>query len=65
MYIIDDDITNGMHNFSLALERYTINCGVIEDKMNKLKKYYKESLSYPLKNYLKDTSMKEETESKL
>jgi len=56
MYIIDDDITNGMHNFSLALERYTINCGVIDEKMRKLKAYYKESLSYPLGNYLEDTS---------
>jgi hypothetical protein len=56
MYIIDDDISNGMHNFSLALERYTMNCGVIEVKMEKLRKYFKDSLSYPLENYLKDTS---------
>ena len=56
MYIIDDDISNGMHNFSLALERYTMNCGVIEEKMKILRKYYKGSLSYPLENYLTDTS---------
>jgi len=57
MYIIDDDISNGMHNFSLALERYIINCGLVEKKMSTLRKYYKDSLSYPLENYLKDTRM--------
>ncbi len=56
MYIIDDDISNGMHNFALALERYTMNCGVIEEKMKMLRKYYKNSLSYPPENYLKDTT---------
>jgi len=56
MYIIDDDISNGMHNFALALERYTLNSELIEKKMEFLRKYYKDSLSYPLENYLKDTS---------
>jgi len=54
MYITGDDITNGMHNFSLALERYAMNCGVIKEKMNMLRKYYKHSLSHPLKNYVKE-----------
>jgi len=57
MYIVDDDISNGMHNFWLALERYSMNCTVIEKKMDKLRKYYKESLSHDLINYLKDTTM--------
>ena len=56
MYIIDDDISDGMQNFALALERYTMNCGVIEKKMEILRKYYKDSLGYPLKNYLEDTT---------
>ena len=54
MYIIDDDISNGMHNFSLALERYTMNCEVIQKRIDILQKMYKHSLSYSLKNYLKD-----------
>ena len=53
MYIINDDISNGMHNFSLALERYSMNCRLIESKIEFLRKYYKDSLSYPLENYLK------------
>ena len=57
MYIVDDDISNGMHNFWLALERYTMNCGVIEKKMDKLREYHKDSLSHGLENYLKDTSI--------
>ena len=56
MYIIDDDISNGMHCFSLALERYAMNCGIIEKKIERLRKYYKGSLSFPIENYLKDTS---------
>ena len=54
IYIVNDDISNGMQCFSLALERYTMNCGVIEKKMDKLREYYKESLSHELKDYLKD-----------
>ena len=61
MYIIDDDITNGMQNFSLALERYTMNCGIIEKKMDMLRKYYSESLCHQFKRYLKDTSMEDVT----
>ena len=56
MYIIDDDISNGMQNFSLALERYAMNCGLLNTKIKKLKDYYKKSMSYQLGNYLKDTS---------
>jgi len=54
MYIIDDDISNGMHCFSLALERYAMNRGLIEEKMQKLRIYYKDSLSYPLTYYLEE-----------
>jgi len=46
MYIVNDDVSNGMQNFWLALERYTMNCGVIDKKMNRLRKYYRESLSH-------------------
>ena len=53
MYIVDDDISNGMHNFSLALERYTMNRGLIEKKIKMLRAYYKD-LNYPLKNYLEE-----------
>ncbi|MCL2415029.1 MAG: tetratricopeptide repeat protein [Bacteroidales bacterium] len=61
MYIVDDDISNGMHNFSLALERYTMNCGVIKKKMDWLRENYEEQLSgYGLKNYLSDTSYNSE-----
>jgi hypothetical protein len=54
MFILHDDISNGIHSFSLALERYTINCGMIKEKIDKLSKHYGDSLSYPLENYLKE-----------
>jgi hypothetical protein len=62
MYIIDDDISNGMHDFTLALERYAFNCEDFEQEIQKMRKYYKASLSYPLENYLKDTNNLEDIE---
>ena len=64
MYIVDDDISNGMHNFSLALERYTINRGIIDEKMTRLRIYYKDSMSYSLINYLKEQKSRAEKNPK-
>ena len=52
MYILDDDINNANITFSLAIERYAINSGIIDEKLKKLEKTYGNATYYVLENFI-------------
>lgn len=51
MYFLNDDLDNDSYKFSLALERYQINCGQIKDSIEKLKKIYNNSTLRDIESY--------------
>ena len=52
MYYLDDDFNDNILHFSLALERYKINCGQVDIKINKLLELIKTSPLYDMNKYL-------------
>ncbi|MBI9064235.1 MAG: ATP-binding protein [Marinilabiliaceae bacterium] len=52
MYYLNDDLDNDLLEFNLAIERYRINSGSIENEMNKLKKIYKNAMVFKVENYM-------------
>jgi len=43
MYYVKDDFNDGSDHFSIALERYKILNGEIDEKIKELKEFYKDS----------------------
>ncbi len=58
MYFLDDDLSNDTCQFDFAIERYKINCGYIDDRVNRLKNIFKASKLYKIDTYAeKDRSI--------
>jgi hypothetical protein len=52
MYLVDDDLDNDSLKFYLALERYRINTGIVDDNYEKLKNINKDSSLYKIDRYV-------------
>jgi hypothetical protein len=51
MFLLDDDINNPDLTFALALERYRLNSGDIEEKIKNLRDCYKKATYFELEGY--------------
>jgi len=53
MYLQNDDLNNDTCQFQYGIERYKINCGYLDKRMNDLKRAFSKSVIYDAQNYLK------------
>lgn len=58
MYFLDDDLSNDTCQFDFAIERYKINCGYIDNRIQQLKSVVKGKSIYKIDSYLGGANVK-------